>query len=237
MSPKKSMSDDHDLTDRASKEDRECPDKQSQDHYDGPYTEERPPHLNNDNISSVQPNGPLAQPRGATDFSTLPETVLDSMHVTNDTEGNYTYKQYVPSTAQTDSTMRAGAPFIRPELAHIIGHDYLRLPTETGRSLTLEAIAALNGNQTQSYGGNIHDWQPPHVGNNYPTAPGNDWSTGSLTAATPMSETSTTTSSYVFVSSTYGNHSAEDVCYTGVWQSEPDTPRVPYIPDEDTRDG
>ncbi|KAI0147970.1 hypothetical protein F4776DRAFT_291800 [Hypoxylon sp. NC0597] len=239
MSPKKSASDNNDLTGQASEEDRQRIDEEIHDHYyvDN-YTEDRPPNLNNVNFPSTQPGGSYSQPRQGTSVNTLPETILDTMHVTNDIDGNYTYKQYVPSTVQTDSTMRAGNPFTpRAELAYYINRDY-QCHAGTGQPLTRQAMAVHDSNQTQSYGGDLYNWNPPQVGHNLsPADPGNDWSTSYMKPAGPMSETETA-NSWVFPPNPE-DHSA-DIIYAGNWQ--PDIPAhtntawASYLPDEDMRD-
>ncbi|KAI0842298.1 hypothetical protein F5Y06DRAFT_173055 [Hypoxylon sp. FL0890] len=234
MSPKKFVSNNSTLADRASEEDRDCVDKQGQDHYDDQYTKHRPPYFNDENFSSTQPTGSNAEP---SQLDTLPETINDSMHVTNNTFGNHIYEQYVPSTVHTDSMMRAGGSFIlRPDLAYYINRDY-QWHGGSVQPLTSQAIAALDSNQTQLYGDNLHNWQPPQVGHNSHADLHNDWSTSYLAPAEPTSQTPTT-NSWVFPPEP-GDHSTDIIRNVGDWsdiQAAPNTAWARQIRDEDTRD-
>ncbi|OTA64822.1 hypothetical protein K449DRAFT_392916, partial [Hypoxylon sp. EC38] len=235
MSPKNFVSDNNDLTDRAS-EDRENIDEQSQDNYYADnYTPSRPPNLNDDNFPSTQPSGPYSQSNQVTNVNGLPESVPESVHVTNDTNANYTYGYSPTSTTQMGSTMNASNHFIpHPEVVYYNDRGYQRRD-ETGQRLTRHAIAILERNQAQSYDGNPYTWMPPLVGHNLYADPDSHSSTGYLAPGGHLSQ-NPTTSSWVFPP-TPEDHSVSNLYAVGSQLEIPaDTAWPSNLPDEDMRD-
>ncbi|KAI1143301.1 hypothetical protein F5Y05DRAFT_148736 [Hypoxylon sp. FL0543] len=237
MSPEQFVPDNDVLTDRASEDDRNYAEGQSQDHYDGIHTEHRPPHLNDENFSSTQLTGSHTEPRPLTNGEIPHGAMLDSMHVTNDTDGNFSFEQNVPPTVRTDNTMRAAGPFVpRPDLAYYIYGDY-QWQNGPGQPLRSQAIAALDHNQMQSYDGNLYNWQPPQRGFNSHEDLYSNWSTSHLTPADPMSQ-GPTTDSWVFPPNPE-EHPADLFRNVGGWDEIPadhNTTWASQIPDEDVRD-
>ncbi|KAI1208987.1 uncharacterized protein F4807DRAFT_106209 [Annulohypoxylon truncatum] len=183
------------------------------------HTEGRPPQFINENLSSAQPNASNTQPRRARSIET-DNTMSDFPHVTDGGDGNYTYLHYTPSTAYTESTMRAGDPFVaRPDLAYVVNYNYYS-DGGNGGGLTAQAIAALDHDNANGYYGGVNGREEPYrVGYNYFHADsGYDLSTSHMMPSSgPRSKASTTTNNYVLVSSTPEDPSADMVRSAGSW--------------------
>ncbi|KAI2473637.1 hypothetical protein F4781DRAFT_139630 [Annulohypoxylon bovei var. microspora] len=235
----KSASDKTFPADRASESDGGCVEE---NYYTPNHTEYRPPHLNDENFSSTQPGGSNTQPRRFRSIETN-NAASESGHVMDRGNGNYTHNPYTPSTAYTESTLKAGDPFIaRPDLAYYYNHDYDRHDGNRER-LTMQAIAAHDRTyETGYYGNNVNGWAPHQVGfNNFQPDSANNWSTSHLILSSgPRSQASTTTNNYVLVSSTPDDFSSEMIRDAGSWQYNiPADPRTSFasdIPDEDILD-
>ncbi|KAI1457454.1 hypothetical protein F4805DRAFT_179623 [Annulohypoxylon moriforme] len=217
-------------TDRTSESEGEYVER----HYYTPnHTEYRPPHLNGVNFSSTTPDGSNTQPRGVRSIET-DNTTPELAHMTDGGDGNYTYGTYTPSTAYTESTLRA-----RPDLEHIVNYDYYNQSGNNSGRLTTQAIAALDSNNANGYHDNIYNWQTPQVGYNvnFHADSGFDLSTSNLMFSSgPKSQTSVTTNNYVLVPPAPEDPSADIIRDAGSWLNDIPAPPAGFssdIADED----
>ncbi|KAI2614074.1 uncharacterized protein GGS25DRAFT_470247 [Hypoxylon fragiforme] len=141
--------------------------------YTDNFTHDRPPYLNHDNISSLQPYGSLTQYMERPRSVEYPDpfeldAYLNARHVTT-TGAHYAHRRYTPSST-TNSTVRGRDPYTqRPELSYVLSYDnYYNNATAAEQhmpQLTEQNIAHVNS--TAPYDGNIHNWLPGAGGRTY----------------------------------------------------------------------
>ncbi|KAI8957967.1 hypothetical protein F5Y11DRAFT_61398 [Daldinia sp. FL1419] len=248
MAPKRPASNKAALVNRSSDSDRECDSGEGHEYfYIGTFTEYRPPHLNDGNFSCTQPTGSSTQPRRYLRINNGEVYAGENTgHVVIGSDANYTFMQYAPSSANTDSTLKRGDPFVpRPDLSYYINRNYIGGSSDgdgddNTQPLTTAAVAALDyANQTQSFDGNVYGWLP-RVGRAEQADPMDYWSTTHLMAKAPGSRSSATTSmSWCVVPSSHEPCDVEALRDVGRWSDVPTDPATVMarnIRDEDVSD-
>ncbi|KAI1078263.1 hypothetical protein F5B20DRAFT_234126 [Whalleya microplaca] len=208
-------------------------------YYTTNFTPNRPPHLNDENFSSAQNDGPGTQPRQLVDAVVR----FNVEHIDVDMEGNYTLRPYAASSesVNTENTLKTGDPF-----ANHIGHlDFILSRNYDGSipALTEQAIAALNhSSSNQHFGGNITNWIRGQGPRFHGDITADDLSSSKLMPPGPRSHTTTKTSdsSWSKISSvrSHGDHMAENIQKIGVQfdiVANPNTILARTIRDEDLR--
>ncbi|KAI1808276.1 hypothetical protein F4811DRAFT_289381 [Daldinia bambusicola] len=225
------------VADSISKPDRDCVGKEGYDHfYIDKFTEERPPHLNNKNFSCTQPAGSATQPRRCPMINKDHGAGDNTERVSTDSDENYTFIHYAPSSSNTNETLKCGDPFVyRLDLDYYKNHNYA--VANSAQPLTMAAVAALDyTNHTQSFDGNVYGW-PPRAGRAGQADPADYWSTSHLMTKAPESRSSMATSmSWCVVPSAQEHDDAAMLRDIGGWSDIPADPRTAMarsIRDED----